>query len=67
MNSSPQWRSGANVIFSNFSSNTTMINLDLGCVAIDKDGSWIIMDCNNKYSFVCGKSKFKPLNSIIIV
>ena len=44
-----------------------MTNLDLRCVAIDKDGSWIIMDCNNNYSFVCGKSKFKPLNSIIIV
>ena len=56
MDSSSQWRSGANIHYSNFSDqiNTTQ----LSCVAIDKYGSWIVSDCGNRYSFVCGESEF---------
>ena len=65
-NSSSQWRSGASIIFSNFPLNTTT-DLDSGCVAIDKYGIWIISDCENKYSFVCGKSKFNLLNNYLLL
>ena len=57
--SSSQWRSGANICYSNFSDQ--IINTHLSCVAIDKYGSWIVSDCGNRYSFVCGKSEFVVL------
>ena len=60
VDSSSQWRSGANINYRNFSDkmNTTQ----LSCVAIDKYGIWIVSDCENKYSFACGKGKFDALS-----
>ena len=59
---SSQWRSGANIFYNNFSTqiNTT----ELSCVAIDCYGSWMLSDCGEKYSFVCGKSKLAILVAI---
>ncbi len=61
VNSSSQWRSGASIVFSNFPINTTY--LDSRCVAIDKSGSWNILDCENNYSFVSEKSKLNLLDN----
>ena len=58
VNSSSQWRSGADITFSYFPPNTNLNALDSKCVAIGKNSIWVILDCNYKYSFVCGKSKF---------
>ena len=64
VDSSSQWRSGANINYSNFSDkiNTTQ----LSCVAIDKYGSWIVSDCGQKYSFVCGKSELFVLSKFSV-
>ena len=64
VDSSPQWRSGANVTFSNFSSNTALTDLDLRCVAIDKDGSWLVIECNNTLSYICEKGKYNSLQQL---
>ena len=63
LDSSSQWRSGANINYNNFSSNSMIeSNHNLSCVAIDKYGSWIAQECNNKLSFICGKSKYNNMN-----
>ena len=56
VNSSPQWRSGANITFSNFLSNSIQNITNTECVIIDKYGNWIVFNCNNTYSFICEKS-----------
>ena len=63
VDSSSKWRSGANINYSNFSDqiNTTQ----LSCVAIDKYGSWIVSDCGNRYSFVCGESEFIRITFVL--
>ena len=58
VNSSPQWRSGANVTFSNFFSNSIEDVIQSKCVVINKYGNWIVLFCNRTFSFICGKSKF---------
>ena len=60
VDSSSQWRSGANINYSNFSDQ--IITTQLSCVAIDKSGSWIVSDCGDKYSFVCGKCELDSLS-----
>ena len=60
INSSSKWRSGAEITFSNFSGSSTTNDLTSKCGVIDKHGSWNIFNCDRKFSFICGKSKFNP-------
>ena len=63
VNLSSQWRSGANICYNNFSSNLNCQSYhNMSCVTIDKYGSWIAQECNNKLSFICGKSKYNNMN-----
>ena len=50
------WTSGGEASFQEYVNVLT--NADSYCVAVDKEGKWLGVDCDGNYSFICQMSKY---------